>query len=94
STTTKQRVNESDNLTLKSVRYSLIRQEDIIIFNLVEKAQYCYNENTYDSEAFSMDGCHGSLVEYMLRETEKPEIKHPATLVISCDKLHRKSTCH
>ncbi|XWS40929.1 hypothetical protein CRYUN_Cryun17cG0038100 [Craigia yunnanensis] len=67
----KQRVDESENLTLEAVRHSLIRQEDSIIFSLLERAQYCYNADTYDPDAFSMDGFHGSLVEYMLRETEK-----------------------
>ncbi|GMI98222.1 ARABIDOPSIS THALIANA CHORISMATE MUTASE 1, chorismate mutase 1 [Hibiscus trionum] len=71
STTTRQRVDESENLTLNAVRYSLIRQEDSIIFSLLERAQYCYNESTYDPDSFSMEGFHGSLVEYMLRETEK-----------------------
>ncbi|KAE8694166.1 Chorismate mutase 3 [Hibiscus syriacus] len=71
STTTRLRVDESENLTLEAVRYSLIRQEDSIIFSLLERAQYCHNENTYDPDAFSMEGFQGSLVEYMLRETEK-----------------------
>ncbi|XP_057447666.1 chorismate mutase 1, chloroplastic isoform X2 [Lotus japonicus] len=67
---TKERVDESENLTLDHIRHSLIRQEDSIIFSLLERAQYCYNEDTYDPNAFSMDGFHGSLVEYMVRETE------------------------
>ncbi|OMP00977.1 Chorismate mutase, AroQ class, eukaryotic type [Corchorus olitorius] len=67
----KERVDESKNLTLEAVRHSLIRQEDSIIFGLLERAQYCYNADTYDPDAFAMDGFHGSLVEYMVRETEK-----------------------
>ncbi|KAI5442889.1 Chorismate mutase 1-like protein [Lathyrus oleraceus] len=67
----KKRIDESENLTLDHIRHSLIRQEDSIIFSLLERAQYCYNEETYDSDAFSMDGFHGSLVEYMVKETEK-----------------------
>ncbi|KAL7240631.1 hypothetical protein ACSBR2_006311 [Camellia fascicularis] len=69
--TRKKRVDESESLTLKSIRHSLIRQEDSIIFGLLERAQYCYNEDTYDRNAFSMDGFRGSLVEFMLKETEK-----------------------
>lgn len=49
----------------------MIRQEDSIIFSLVERAQYCYNSETYDPNAFWKDGCQGSLVEFMLRGTEK-----------------------
>lgn len=67
----KQRVDESEILTLKSIRHSLKRQEDSIIFSLLERAKYCYNADTYDCDAFSMDGFSGSLVEFMVRETEK-----------------------
>ncbi|PRQ40703.1 putative chorismate mutase [Rosa chinensis] len=67
----KKRVDASESLTLDSIRHSLIRQEDDIIFSLLERAQYCYNTDTYDRDAFSMEGFHGSLVEFMLRETEK-----------------------
>ncbi|XP_061994507.1 chorismate mutase 3, chloroplastic isoform X1 [Rosa rugosa] len=67
----KKRVDASESLTLDSIRHSLIRQEDDIIFSLLERAQYCYNADTYDRDAFSMEGFHGSLVEFMLRETEK-----------------------
>ncbi|XP_052482150.1 chorismate mutase 3, chloroplastic [Gossypium raimondii] len=69
----KPRVDESENLTLNSIRQSLIRQEDSIIFSLLERAQYCYNPDTYKQDSFSMDGFHGSLslVEFMVRETER-----------------------
>ncbi|KAE8023179.1 hypothetical protein FH972_008914 [Carpinus fangiana] len=67
----KKRVDESETLTLDCIRHSLIRQEDSIIFSLLERAQYCYNADTYDHDAFSVDGFRGSLVEFMVRETEK-----------------------
>ncbi|KAJ7974355.1 Chorismate mutase [Quillaja saponaria] len=67
----KGRVDESEKLTLPGIRHSLIRQEESIIFGLLERAQYCYNADTYDPDALSMDGFHGSLVEYMVKETEK-----------------------
>ena len=49
----------------------MIRQEDSIIFSLLERAQYSYNADTYDHDAFFMDKFNGSLVEYMVWETEK-----------------------
>lgn len=64
-------MDESETYTLDGIRSSLIRQEDSIIFSLVERAQYCYNSETYDQNAFLKDGLQGSLVEYILRETEK-----------------------
>ncbi|MED6221552.1 Chorismate mutase 1-like protein [Stylosanthes scabra] len=69
------RVDGSEKLTLDNIRHSLIRQEDSIIFSLLERAEYLYNADTYDPNAFSMDGFHGSLVEHMLRETEKLHAK-------------------
>ncbi|CAD5169566.1 unnamed protein product, partial [Musa acuminata subsp. malaccensis] len=67
-----ERVDQSENLTLESIRHSLMRQDDAIIFNLLERAQYCYNaDNTCHQNAFHMDGFHGSLVEFMAKETEK-----------------------
>ncbi|TKY65134.1 Chorismate mutase 1 [Spatholobus suberectus] len=72
---TKKRVDESENLTLENIRHSLIRQEDSIIFSLLKRAHYCHNADTYDPDAISMDGFHGSLVEYMVRETEKLHAK-------------------
>lgn len=67
----KRRVDESESLTLDSIRHSLIRQEDSIIRSLLERTQYCYNADTYDHGAFTVDGFQGSLVEFMVRETEK-----------------------
>ncbi|CAB4264703.1 unnamed protein product [Prunus armeniaca] len=67
----KKRVDESESLTLDSIRHSLIRQEDSIIFSLLERAQYCYNADTYDHDAISAEGFRGSLVEFMVWETEK-----------------------
>ncbi|KAI4389266.1 hypothetical protein MLD38_001506 [Melastoma candidum] len=69
----KKRIDRSDSLTLglDRIRNSLILQEDSIIFGLLERAQYCYNSETYDPEAFAMEGFDGSLIEFMLKETEK-----------------------
>lgn len=67
----KMRVDESESLTLDGIRHTLIRQEDSIIFSLLERSQYCYNADAYNPDAFPLDGFHGSLVEYMLKETEK-----------------------
>ncbi|XP_028791771.1 chorismate mutase 1, chloroplastic [Neltuma alba] len=71
STPAKKRIDVSENLTLDHIRRSLIRQEDSIIFSLLERAQYCYNSDTYDPDAIFIDGFRGSLVQYILKETEK-----------------------
>ncbi|KAJ0469445.1 putative chorismate mutase [Helianthus annuus] len=69
------RIDESEIYTLDGIRSSLIRQEDSIILSLVERAQYCYNGDSYDPKAFFMDGFQGSLVEFMVQETEKIHAK-------------------
>ncbi|KAK9741112.1 hypothetical protein RND81_03G082600 [Saponaria officinalis] len=67
----KTRIDESESLTLDGIRNSLIRQEDSIIFSFLERSQFCYNADTYNSDAFPLYGFQGSLIEYMLKETEK-----------------------
>ncbi|XP_058184842.1 chorismate mutase 1, chloroplastic [Rhododendron vialii] len=65
------RIDESKTYTLDGIRHSLIRQEDSIIYGLLERAQYCFNAETYDPNAFFMAGFQGSLVDFMVKETEK-----------------------
>ena len=67
----KTRIDESESLTLDGIRQSLIRQEDSIIFSLLERSQFCYNAETYNPDALPLHGFQGSLIEYMLKETEK-----------------------
>ncbi|KAK1432897.1 hypothetical protein QVD17_09799 [Tagetes erecta] len=64
-------VDGSEIYNLDAIRSSLIQQEDSIIFSLLERARYCYNNDAYDPNAFSMNGFQGSLVEFMVKETEK-----------------------
>uniref|UniRef100_A0A0D9Y0T3 chorismate mutase n=1 Tax=Leersia perrieri TaxID=77586 RepID=A0A0D9Y0T3_9ORYZ len=61
----------SNVLSLESIRSSLIKQEDTIIFGLLERSQFCYNPDTYDPNASGIVGFNGSLVEFMVQETEK-----------------------
>ena len=66
----------SQTLTLANIRSSLIRQEDTIIFQLIERAQYARNAPVYASEGVPVPGFDAatgrrySLLEYVLRETE------------------------
>ncbi|MBA0564774.1 hypothetical protein Golob_009687 [Gossypium lobatum] len=65
----------SDRLTLESVRDSLIRQEDSIVFSLIERAKFPLNAPTYDPCYFSMPGSYGSLVELVVKQTEAVQAK-------------------
>ncbi|XP_024372293.1 chorismate mutase 1, chloroplastic [Physcomitrium patens] len=61
---------ETEPFTLANIRESLIRQEDTIIYALLQRAQFSFNAPTYDENSFSIPGFKGSLVEFMLKETE------------------------
>jgi len=66
----------SDTLSLGNIRRSLILMEDTIIFSLVERAQFERNEAVYRPGGipvpmYTRDGQQLSLLEYLLRETER-----------------------
>ena len=63
-------------LSLDNIRQTLIRQEDTIIFSLIERAQFARNAAVYEPDAipvpgFNASGQRYSLLEYLLRETEQ-----------------------
>lgn len=49
-------------LTLENIRSSLIRQEDTIIFNLIERAQYAANDPVYVDGAIAVPGGTASVM--------------------------------
>ncbi|KAL2317979.1 hypothetical protein Fmac_031855 [Flemingia macrophylla] len=55
--------------TLASVREALVRQEDTIIYGLIERAKFPSNSHTYDENYAEIKGC-GSLVEFVVMNTE------------------------
>ncbi len=66
----------SSVLALDNIRQTLIRQEDTIIFLLIERAQFALNAAVYKTDAvpvpdFDSAGRRYSLLEYLLRETEQ-----------------------
>lgn len=65
----------SSVLALENIRQTLIRQEDTIIFLLIERAQFARNAAVYQTDVISVpdsasNGKRKSLLEYLLRETE------------------------
>lgn len=57
-------------LELDSIRSNLIRQEETIIFSIIERAQFAINKKIYGNE-INIAGYDGSFFKYMLMETEK-----------------------
>ncbi|KAE8732824.1 Chorismate mutase 1 [Hibiscus syriacus] len=62
--------NVDDGLTLQMVRDSLIRQEDTIVFSLIERARFPFNSPTYHPSYGSVPGFCGSVVELFVKQTE------------------------
>ncbi|XP_022142025.1 chorismate mutase 2 isoform X2 [Momordica charantia] len=65
----------SDMLTLDGIRDSLIRQEDTIVFSLIERAKFPLNRKMYYNNHTSIPGFSGSLVEFVVKETEAIQAK-------------------
>ncbi|RZC79418.1 hypothetical protein C5167_003623 [Papaver somniferum] len=58
-------------IDLERVRKSLIRQEDSIVFSLIERAKFPSNSSLYKSSSSSqIPGFDGSLIQYIVKETE------------------------
>lgn len=69
--------NFQESFSLDSVRKTLIRQEETIIYALIERAQYCRNDEIYQP-LVGIPGVEpwliergGSFLDFMLSETEK-----------------------
>jgi chorismate mutase len=71
------RVFESDSgsgcsnvLSLDLIRESLIRQEDTIVFSLIERAKFPLNSPAFEESRCLDSGSFSSLTEFFVRETE------------------------
>ncbi|KAF8400524.1 hypothetical protein HHK36_013823 [Tetracentron sinense] len=62
---------DSENaLNLDSIRECLIRLEDTIVFSLIERAKFPFNSPAYDESSLGIPGFCGSLVQFIVKETE------------------------
>eukprot|EP00981_Chlorochromonas_danica_P000771 scaffold183_cov174-Ochromonas_danica.AAC.4 len=71
-------ITTSELLSLESIRSTLIRQEETIIFALIERAKYRRNYAIYDAKQSKYRNIYGtpiSFLECMLIETEKLHAK-------------------
>lgn len=57
-------------LDLDNIRYALIRQEDTIIFKLIERAQFPANNTIYKHNGVSIPDFDGSFLDFMLFKSE------------------------
>lgn len=75
------------DLTLGWVRDALIRQEDSIVFALIERARFPYNAHVYDPSLLPQQGGR-SLVEAFARGAEVLQAKVPSFLSFLGHPLH------
>lgn len=59
-----------EKLKLENIRNVLIRQEETIIFSLIERAQYKINKKIYVPGAFEIKGYEGSFCDFYLYQSE------------------------
>ena len=57
-------------LKLTDLRSALIRQEETIIFALIERGQFCHNPPIYEPGAIAIPDFDGSFSDYLLQQTE------------------------
>lgn len=57
-------------LSLDSIRESLIRQEDTIVFSLIERAKFPINSPSFEESRCLDSGIPSSLTEFFVREIE------------------------
>lgn len=58
-------------LDLQNIRDELVRMEDTIIFNFIERAQFFTNGSIYEKDQFEIPQFHGSFLDWMLLNIEK-----------------------
>lgn len=67
--------NPGNVYTLESVRKGLVRQEDTIVYGLIDRARFPLNSHTYEENYSKIPGFCGSLVEFVVQNTEAVQAK-------------------
>lgn len=62
-------------MNLESLRKSLVRQEDTIIFNLIERSKYPMNSPLYDHRTMPPHKFSASLFQFFIKESEALQSK-------------------
>lgn len=79
----------NNGYTLDSVREALVRQEDTIIFALIERAKFPINAHAYNENYSKIPDFCGSLVDFVVKNTEAVQAKvtncyQPYLIVLNC----------
>lgn len=58
-------------LDLNNIRAALVRMEDTIVFDLIERLQFFHSPSVYEVDRYKIAGFHGSFMEWLLLQTER-----------------------
>lgn len=58
-------------LALDNIRSALVRMEDTILFDLIERAQFYSSPSIYDNTKLAIPESNMSLLDFLLLESEK-----------------------
>lgn len=58
-------------LDLNNIRVALIRMEDTIVFDLIERSQFYTTPSVYEKDKFEIPDFHGSFLDWSLLQMEK-----------------------
>jgi chorismate mutase len=67
--------NPESVLNLDNIRQSLVRMEETIVFNLIERAQFYTTPSAYKPKAFPIPDFDGSFLDWFLLESERTHSK-------------------
>lgn len=62
-------------LDLNNIREQLVRMEDTIVFNLIERAQFFASPSVYDPNKIPIPNFDGCFLDWLMMETEKTQSK-------------------
>ena len=62
---------DDDAMNLEFIRETLMTQDNMIFYSLLERSELPMNLETYNKEYCKVPGFNGSLMNFIMQETEK-----------------------
>jgi len=68
-------------MNLEFIRESLMTQDNMIFYSLLERSELPMNLETYSKESCEVPGFNGSLMDFIMQETEKAHARVSQQLI-------------